>query len=73
MKRRGFDSLGTLSYGGRRKCRQRRGLRRGAAALDYVLVMGVVLPLAALLFLVAPRMMNLVYEMTCVLISWPFM
>ena len=33
----------------------------------------VVLPLAAFLFWAAPRMMNLVYEMSCVLISWPFM
>jgi hypothetical protein len=56
-----------------RKHRQHRRLRRAAASLDYVLVMGIVLPLAALLFRVAPRMMNLVYEMTCVLISWPFM
>jgi hypothetical protein len=57
----------------RRKHRQQSRLRRAAASLDYVLVMGIVLPLAALLFRVAPRMMNLVYEMTCVLISWPFM
>ena len=47
--------------------------RRGAAALDYVLVMAVVLPLAGFLMWAGPRMMNLVYETTAVLISWPFL
>lgn len=50
------------------------GRRRvGAATLDYVLVLAVVLPLIALVLRIAPRMMNLVYEMTSVLVSWPFM
>jgi hypothetical protein len=48
-------------------------LRAGAATLDYVLVLAVVLPLIALVLRVAPRIMNLVYEMTSVLVSWPFM
>ena len=47
--------------------------RRGAAALDYVLVMAVVLPLAGFLMWAGPRMMTLVYETTAVLISWPFL
>ncbi len=47
--------------------------RRGAATLDYVLVMGIVLPMLAFVLHIAPRIMNLVYEMTSVLISWPFM
>lgn len=46
--------------------------RRGNASLDTVLVMGVVLPLATLLFLVVPRIMNLVYEFTSVTVGWPF-
>ena len=50
-----------------------RGRRTGAATLDYVLVMAVVLPLIAFVLRIAPRIMNLVYEMTSVLISWPFM
>ncbi len=50
-----------------------RRRRAGAATLDYVLVLAVVLPLIALVLRIAPRMMNLVYEMTSVLISWPFM
>lgn len=53
--------------------RHDRGDRRGAATLDYVLVMGVVLPLAVFLMTIAPRMIRLVYEMTCVLVSWPLM
>jgi hypothetical protein len=48
-------------------------LRAGAATLDYVLVLAVVLPLIAFVLRVAPRIMNLVYEMTSVLVSWPFM
>ncbi len=47
--------------------------RRGAAMLDYVLVMGIVLPMIAFVLHIGPRIMNLVYEMTSVLISWPFM
>jgi hypothetical protein len=38
-----------------------------------VLLLGIVLPLMAFVFRVAPRIMGLVYEMTCVLIEWPFM
>ncbi len=51
----------------------RRRDRCGAAALDYMLVMGIVLPLALVVFYFAPRIISLVYEMTCVLVSWPFM
>lgn len=51
---------------------RRRSLRRGAASLDYVLTIAIVLPLAAFLFWAAPRIMNLVYEMSTVLVSWPF-
>jgi hypothetical protein len=40
--------------------------------LDYVLVLAVILPMIAFLLRVAPRLMNLVYEMTAVLVSWPF-
>jgi hypothetical protein len=47
--------------------------RRGAAALDYVLVLGVILPLAAFLFRVGPLIIRLVYGMVCAMVSWPFM
>lgn len=52
-----------------------RGARRraGAASLDYVLVLGVVFPLAAFLMWAGPRIIRLVYEMACMLVSWPFM
>lgn len=56
----------------KRMSRQAGRRRRGAATLDYVLVLCVVLPLAALMFWVGPRVMNLVYEMTTVLLGWPF-
>ncbi len=57
----------------RRSGRFKTRRRRGAAALDYVLVLGVILPLAAFLFRVGPMIIRLVYEMVCVLVSWPFM
>ena len=50
-----------------------KGHRAGLASLDYVLVLGVIMPLAAFLLLVGPKMMRLAYEMVCVLVSWPFM
>ena len=47
--------------------------RKGLATLDYVLVLGVILPLAAFLFRVGPTIIRLAYEMVCVVVSWPFM
>lgn len=56
------------------RTRRRRSTsrRRGAATLDYVLVLGVILPLAAFILGIGPRMMRLVYDMICVLTAWPF-
>ena len=59
-----------------RVTRYKRGrgrTRAGVAALDYVLVLGVILPMVAFVMLVGPRIMKLAYEMVCVLVSWPFM
>lgn len=50
-----------------------RRLRRGVATLDYALLIGVVLPLAAFVLVIAPRIMLRVYEMVCTMVSWPFM
>jgi hypothetical protein len=47
--------------------------RTGLASLDYVLILGVVLPLVTLVMWAGPRIMRLAYEMVCVLVSWPFM
>ena len=47
--------------------------RRGASTLDYVMTMGVSLPLVGILYVAGPKMMNLVNQMTTVLVSWPFM
>ena len=55
---------------------RRRGIlaaRRGAATLDYVLVLGVILPLVVFIMGIAPRIIRLAYEMVCVLVSWPYM
>ena len=51
----------------------RRRRRAGLATVDYVLVLGVVLPLAAFIMWIGPRIIRLAYEMVCVLVSWPLM
>lgn len=50
----------------------RRRARTGAATLDYALLLGVVLPMAAFCLWAGPRLMRQVYEMLLVCISWPF-
>ena len=56
-----------------KRSRRRRSIRPGAASLDLMLVLGVVLPLLAFVFWAAPRIMYLVYQMIAMLVSWPFM
>jgi hypothetical protein len=51
----------------------RRHRRAGLATLDYLLVLAVVLPLVAFVIDKGIRIIRLVYEMTCVLVAWPFM
>jgi hypothetical protein len=63
------------------RSRRRRASRRaGVAALDYVLVLAVVLPMVALIIVMCtggrsghPGILQLTYEMVCALVSWPFM
>jgi hypothetical protein len=55
----------------RRRCRV--ALRTGSTSLDYVLILGVTLPMAAFVIKHSKLIMERVYEMTSVLISWPFM
>lgn len=57
----------------KRRMRRRPGRRRGAAALDYVLILGVILPLVAWMMTHGRRIILLAYEMVCLLVSWPFM
>jgi hypothetical protein len=45
----------------------------GAATLDYVLVMGIILPLAVVVIPAGKHILELVYEMSCVLVAWPFL
>jgi|YNPMSStandDraft_1061717.scaffolds.fasta_scaffold04140_4 hypothetical protein len=48
--------------------------RRGAVStLDYVLLVGVILPIAAFCMWAGPRLIWLTYQMVYVLIGWPFM
>ena len=48
-------------------------MRKGVASLDYVLVGGVVLPMAAFVLWIAPRIIQQVYDMIAVQVGWPFM
>ena len=45
----------------------------GVSALDYMLVLGTILPCVAFIFTIGPKIMRLAYEMVEVLVSWPFM
>ena len=51
---------------------RRHSSRRGAATLDYVLVLGVILSLAAFLIPMSRHAITAVYEIICSLIAWPF-
>ena len=55
---------------GQQVCRRSR---RGAATLDYILVLGIILPLAAFVMTAGRRIAVLVYDMLCVFVSWPFL
>jgi hypothetical protein len=41
--------------------------------MDYILVMAVILPLAAVLMVIVPRMVRLVYEFTVIHLGSPLM
>jgi hypothetical protein len=57
----------------RRTTRITRPSRAGAATLDYVLILGAILPLAGLTLYQSGRVIRAVYQFTCALICWPFM
>lgn len=61
-----------IGYANRR--RLRRLNRRGAvSSMDYFLVLAIILPLVLVVFRFAPRMIQLVYEMTIVIVGGPMM
>jgi hypothetical protein len=55
--------------GGRNQMRK----RRGAATLDYVLVLGAAFSMSGALVYFGGTMIKLVHEMIHVMIGWPFM
>lgn len=52
---------------------QNANWRNGAATLDYILLLGVILPLVAFVMPTGKRIIQLTYEMICTLIAWPFL
>ncbi len=53
--------------------RRLRRRRRGLASLDYVLILGVILPMVAFIIVNGRQIMRLVYEFLCVMVAWPFL
>lgn len=47
--------------------------RSGAASFEYVLVLCASFPMLAVSYYLAVKIIRGVYEMTCALVSWPFM
>jgi hypothetical protein len=47
--------------------------RKGNSALDYMLVLAAMLPIVLFITVKGKRIMQLVWEMLCVQISWPLM
>ena len=69
---RSLRDFGSFETGSARK-RRRDRRRRGSASLDYVLILGVILPMAAFIILKGREIMRLVYEFLCVMVAWPFL
>jgi len=62
----------------RRKVRSRAGQqclfnRRGAATLDYALVLGIMLPIAAVVIGAGSWIMQVFYGRLAAFLAWPFM
>jgi hypothetical protein len=51
----------------------KRRTRSGIAAVDYMLALGVVLPLLVVVLPAGRRAMQLVFELAAALVAWPFM
>ena len=51
----------------------RRNRRGAVSSMDYFLVLAIILPLVLIIFRFAPRMLQLVYEMTIVIVGGPTM
>ena len=47
--------------------------RVGASSLDYILILGVILPMVAAIIGYGRQALRVTYEMVCALVSWPFM
>jgi hypothetical protein len=73
-----MDSLKTTRWKTRTRLKRpfaktRLAARPGVASLDFILILGIVLPLVLFLWTVVPRMIRLVYQMTVVIIGSPLM
>jgi hypothetical protein len=53
--------------------RQSESARRGSSVLDYMLILAAMLPIVLFVIIKGKRVMQLVWEMFCVLVSWPMM
>jgi len=58
---------------GKATARRRANRRRGASSLDYMIAVGVVMPLVTALIAVDPRLFDAACQIMCTFVSWPFM
>ena len=56
-----------------RKQNPRDCVRRGAAAVDYVLGMGIILPMAIVLFPMARKILRALFQFQVTITQWPWM
>jgi hypothetical protein len=54
-------------------CENKVNRRAGASTVDYVLVLAVIFPMVAFSLTAGRRMMQQVFEIFVVMVSWPFM
>ena len=73
----GIDALGGTGVSPVRRSKHGQDARatrrrRGVSSLDYVLLLAVTLPTVGFFLVKGKLAILMVYEMICVLVSWPF-
>ncbi len=56
-----------------RRTRRRFKMHRAGEAFDYVLILAATFPIVLIAVTKGKRIMQLVWEMLCVQVSWPFL
>lgn len=67
------EGWGCATCCGKTASKKTAGRRTGQVAMDYVLILGTLLPLCGILVMMGRRLIMLAYEMIGNMISWPFL